>query len=249
MYTVCRYDTPQWTSQTGWTWNRTGNSQKSWTTYLFRRNDETYSTCISCKRITFISSFMPQTLYFHVFRRIQGKTLNFCEKTFGHKNTPTPLTLMSCHNYAIFSKYFSLLGALNVRVWFKHKHLAVNYAFPIPQAVKIWADWIGDCPRSFDQFEKPFLIKGVLDNERYLSMSYNCPLKLTVKTLTRCCISQSLGPVPTVSVSLKQSVVYFFCLTISRICLKREKKSHMLNVPMILCPTFFSIFDIYISLL
>ena len=59
---------------------------------------------------------MPQALYFHVFRRIQGETLNFCEIRFGHKNTPTPLTLMSWHKYAIYLKYFCLLGALTVRV-------------------------------------------------------------------------------------------------------------------------------------
>ena len=34
--------------------------------------------------------------------------LDFCEIKFGHKNTPTPLTLLSRHNYAIFSKYFEL---------------------------------------------------------------------------------------------------------------------------------------------
>ena len=50
--------------------------------------------------------FMLQTLYFHVFRQIQGETLNFCEKNLVTKNAPTPLTLMSWHNYAIFSKYF-----------------------------------------------------------------------------------------------------------------------------------------------
>ena len=51
---------------------------------------------------------MPQTLYFHVFRWIQGETLNFCEIELGHKNTPIPLTLKSWHNYAIFSKYLYL---------------------------------------------------------------------------------------------------------------------------------------------
>ena len=34
----------------------------------------------------------------------KAKLLNFCEIKFGHKNTPTPLTLMSWHNYAILSK-------------------------------------------------------------------------------------------------------------------------------------------------
>ena len=45
--------------------------------YLFRRSDEIYTTLILCKFITFVSNFMLQTLYFHVFRRIPGEFL-FC---------------------------------------------------------------------------------------------------------------------------------------------------------------------------
>ena len=52
----------------------TGNCQKLWTAYLFRRSYETFSTWILCKSITFIASFMPQTWYFHVFRWIPGET-------------------------------------------------------------------------------------------------------------------------------------------------------------------------------
>ena len=37
MYIVYRYDTPQRTGQIGLTRNITGNSQKIWTTYIFRR--------------------------------------------------------------------------------------------------------------------------------------------------------------------------------------------------------------------
>ena len=60
--------------------------------------------------------YVANIIYFHVFMRVQGKTLNFCELKLCHKNSPTPLTLMSWHNYAIFSKYFILRGALNVGV-------------------------------------------------------------------------------------------------------------------------------------
>ena len=47
-----------------------------------------------------------------------------------------------------FQNIFILLGALNVKVWFKPKTIVVSYALSLPQAIKIWADWIGNCPRS-----------------------------------------------------------------------------------------------------
>ena len=50
------------------THNITGNSQKLWTAYLFRGKDEIFKSSILCKFITFVSSFMRQTLYFRVFR-------------------------------------------------------------------------------------------------------------------------------------------------------------------------------------
>ena len=46
---------------TGWTWNITGNSQKSLTAHFFRWNNVIFSTRILCKPITFASIFMPQT--------------------------------------------------------------------------------------------------------------------------------------------------------------------------------------------
>ena len=62
-----------------------------WTAYLFRGKDEIFKTSILCKIITFVSSFMTQTLYVHVFRRVPGKTLTFCEIKFGRKKYPHPL--------------------------------------------------------------------------------------------------------------------------------------------------------------
>ena len=60
-------------------------------------------------------------------------------------------------------------------------------------------------------------------------LSLAISLKLPVKTITRRCLLLSLGPVCTVSVGLKQSIVYnyfgnlfFFSLTIYRIYLKRK---------------------------
>ena len=47
-----------------------------------------------------------------------------------------------------YQNIFILLGALNVRAWFKQKTIVFSYALSKPQAVKTWADWIGNCPRS-----------------------------------------------------------------------------------------------------
>ena len=48
-----------------------------------------------------------------------------------------------------FQNIFILLDAQNVRVSFKYKTIVVSFALCEPQAVKIWADWMGNCPRSF----------------------------------------------------------------------------------------------------
>ena len=47
-----------------------------------------------------------------------------------------------------FQNIFILLDALNVRVSFQHKTIVVSCALCQPQVVKIWADRIGNCPRS-----------------------------------------------------------------------------------------------------
>ena len=98
-----------------------------WTAYLFRGKDEIFKTSILCKLITFVSSFMPQILYFHVFRRVPGKTLTFYEKKFGRKKFPQPPSPWSPDiNMQYFPNTFILLGAQNVRVLFKHKKLVVH---------------------------------------------------------------------------------------------------------------------------
>ena len=76
--------------QTGWPWNITGNSQNLLTAHFFRWNNEIFLTRILCKHITFVSSFMQQTKYLHVFRGKLDETLTFCEIKFGYKNTPAP---------------------------------------------------------------------------------------------------------------------------------------------------------------
>ena len=90
-YTVYSYDTPQWTVKLAELDTQQVIVKKLWTAYLFRRSDEIFSPWILCKQVTFVSSFMPQTLYFHVFRWIPGETLIFCEIKFGHKKYPHPL--------------------------------------------------------------------------------------------------------------------------------------------------------------
>ena len=44
---------------------------------------------------------------------------------------------MSWHNYAIFSKYFFLLGTHNVRVLFKHKNIIIKYTRARNQKIHI----------------------------------------------------------------------------------------------------------------
>ena len=86
------------------------------------------SSWILCKRKTFVSGFMPQTLYFHVFRWISSETLTFCEIKFGHKNTPKPRSPGIIMQY--IQNTFIFLGTLNVRVGFKHKNIVVKYTLP-----------------------------------------------------------------------------------------------------------------------
>ena len=71
---------------------------------------------------------MLQTLYFHVFRRVPGETLTFCEINFGHKNTPPPKPRSPDINMQCFPNIFILLGALNVMVCFNYKKIGVNNA-------------------------------------------------------------------------------------------------------------------------
>ena len=74
-----------WVNMSNWLHSYTTvNCQKLWTAYLFRRSYETFPEF-------FVASFMPEALYFHVFRWIRGEPLTFCEIKFGHKKYPYPL--------------------------------------------------------------------------------------------------------------------------------------------------------------
>ena len=69
---------------------------------------------------------MLQKLYIHVFRWVPGETLT-CEIKFGHKKIPTsPKPESSGINLQHLPKQIILLGAINVRVWFKHKIVVIN---------------------------------------------------------------------------------------------------------------------------
>ena len=56
------------------------------------------------------------------------ESLTFCEIKFGHKNTPTPKPSSPGIIMQYFQKKNILLGAQNVRVWFKHKTIVVSCA-------------------------------------------------------------------------------------------------------------------------
>ena len=115
MYSVCRYDTPQCTWQTGWTWNIKSSSQKSSTADFLEEILKSYKPEFY-ESTTLLRQVLCRKYYISMYLgEYLPKLWLSVKSNFVRKNTLTPWTLKFWHNYEVFSIFFYFARCTNLK--------------------------------------------------------------------------------------------------------------------------------------